>query len=498
VPVDTDTAPLVVKAEGRRKSVPSEIGATGLRQYGGYVVEEYLPQLAGDQAPHVYKEMGHDPVVAGMLLALGNLYRKVEWTVDPSESAPEGSEEAQKMVEFVEQCLHDMSASLPETMAKVATKFQYGWSWLETVYKQRLGPQPDRPGALPSSKYSDGLFGWRKWAIRGQDSKMRWEFDESGGVQGLWQTLITGTVMVPIAVSLHFKTGGEKDNPEGHAILRAAYRPYYLKRRMEEVEAIGIERDAAGLPVAYVPGAYLAEDATDEEKAVVAALESIVQGIRRNEKEGLVLPRDYDEDGNPIFGLELLASAGSRQIDIDQVINRHNAEIALCALADWLLIGHERVGARNLADSKIDLFMTALETWSMSDAAVINAHAIPRLFDMNGFDLNMCPTVRPSRVKQVDVKEFADTLAVLLNSGAIVPDADLEDHVREIADLPPRAQDNMGAGQTPPPDAKNRNNGGPNQMPPDPNAQPSDWNAPQTSGQPDTLNPWDSAGRMFG
>jgi hypothetical protein len=47
--------------------------------------------------------------------------------------------------------------------------------------------------------------------------------------------------------------GQYKGNPEGQSMLRTAYRPWFFKKRLEEFEAIGVERDLAGLPVAKVP-----------------------------------------------------------------------------------------------------------------------------------------------------------------------------------------------------------------------------------------------------
>ena len=58
---------------------------------------------------------------------------------------------------------------------------------------------------------------------------------------------------IPIDKALLFRTKSRKDNPEGRSILRNAYRSWYFKRRIQEVEGIGIERDLAGLPVMYAP-----------------------------------------------------------------------------------------------------------------------------------------------------------------------------------------------------------------------------------------------------
>lgn len=58
---------------------------------------------------------------------------------------------------------------------------------------------------------------------------------------------------IPMSKAMLFRTESVKDNPEGRSILRNAYRSWYFKRRIQEIEAIGIERDLAGLPVIHAP-----------------------------------------------------------------------------------------------------------------------------------------------------------------------------------------------------------------------------------------------------
>ena len=65
----------------------------------------------------------------------------------------------------------------------------YGWAYLELVYKQR-GGDTDSPESR--SRYADGRIGWRKWSIRSQETRERWEFGETGGIQGMWQRVNGG------------------------------------------------------------------------------------------------------------------------------------------------------------------------------------------------------------------------------------------------------------------------------------------------------------------
>ena len=98
------------------------------------------------------------------------------------------------------------------------------------------------------------------------------------------------TVTLPIERSLLFRYRHYKDNPEGLSMLRTSYRPWYYKKRLEEFEAIGVERDLAGLPIVKVPGEMLrAKPGTDQAK-IVEAFKKLVRSVRRNEQEGVVFP----------------------------------------------------------------------------------------------------------------------------------------------------------------------------------------------------------------
>ncbi|MCE2604181.1 hypothetical protein LH384_34385, partial [Pseudomonas aeruginosa] len=79
--------------------------------------------------------------------------------------------------------------------------------------------------------------------------------------------------------ALHFVTKSRKNNPEGRSVLRGAYRAWYFKRRIQEIEGIGLERDLAGFPVLTAPERMDLWDTDDPE--MVEALnraESIVTG----------------------------------------------------------------------------------------------------------------------------------------------------------------------------------------------------------------------------
>jgi len=68
-----------------------DYGSYGLRQYSGWVREEFLQELIGQVGARAYREMmDNSSVVGSMLFAIMQAMRKVEWRVDPADvRAPE-------------------------------------------------------------------------------------------------------------------------------------------------------------------------------------------------------------------------------------------------------------------------------------------------------------------------------------------------------------------------------------------------------------------------
>ena len=411
----------------------NELGTTGLRRSGGFITEEFLNQLRGRRGLLVYREMAdNDPVIGSILYAIEKVTLRLDWRIDPYDD----SDEAKEIAEFVDQCLEDMSDSFDQTLASILSMLVYGFSFHEIVYKVRGGDVDD---PKRRSKYKDGKIGWRKFPIRAQETLNNWMMDSEGGIQGFRQIDPTGGGFreIPIEKGLLFRTTVNKNNPEGRSLLRNCFRPWYYKRRIEEIEAIGIERDLAGLPVAKVPPEYLSSGATSAQQAVLAEITSIVQNIKRNEQEGVIFPKMYDENNNEMFSLELLSSGGSRQFDTDKVISRYDQRISMSVLSDFILLGHEQVGSFALGSQKMDLWTMSVEAIAKSIAEVMNQYAIPRLLKLNGMNTELCPYLTYGEVSSVDLGELGDYVQKLVGAGALMPDEKLEAYLREQASLPP-------------------------------------------------------------
>jgi hypothetical protein len=390
----------------------------------------------------------NDPTIGSIIYAIEKVILRLDWRVEAfSDKSADGatSPKDQETAEFVNECLNDMSDSWDATLTQILSMLIYGYAFHEIVYKVRGGDSKD---PQRRSKFSDNKIGWRKFAIRGQETLWQWMFDAEGGIQGLIQSDPSASVYIkaiPIEKALLFRVKNDKNNPEGRSLLRNAYRSWYFKHRIEEIEAVGIERDLAGLPIAYIPPEYLSSTASADQVSFRNSIEQIVQNVKRNEQEGIVMPLMYDESGHKMFDLSLLSTGGSRQFDTDKIINRYDQRIAMSVLSDFILLGHDRVGSYSLGTAKMDLWSMAVDAIANSIAEVINQYAIPRLLKLNGMDTARAPYLTYGEVSHIDLTEIADYVSKLANSGLLMSDPNLEDYLRELGGLPPADHNNAEA-----------------------------------------------------
>lgn len=418
-----------------------EIGRIGQRRFGGIVYEEFLPELRGSRGVEIYREMSeNDDVVGAILYAVEMLVRQTKWNVEPGGSTAKDKEAA----EFVESCMDDMQNTWVDTISEILSFLTYGWSYHEIVYKRRMGNTAD---TRTRSKYSDGLIGWAKLPIRAQETLYQWEYDENDNLTGMTQMPPPdyGLLTIPLSKALLFRTKSRKDNPEGRSILRNAYRSWHFKRRIQEIEGIGIERDLAGLPVMYAPeGMDIWNDNDDDIKRTLVRLEEMVRGIRRDEMEGLVLPYGFE--------LKLLSSGGTRQFDTNAIIDRYDTRIAMTVLADFIFLGHQQNGSWALSSDKTELFAMACGAYLDIIAETFNSQGIPSLIDINGDHfkgITGYPTLTHGDIEDADIQKVSTYIKDMVGIGVLIPDDGLEDYIRQIGNLPERVESNDNARRTP-------------------------------------------------
>ena len=410
------------------------LGVAGDNTHNGQIrADEFLPELRGKKAVRKYREMrDNDSTVGAVMYSVEQILRDVDLHVH----AANDSDAAKVEKEFVESILVDMDHTLDDHIAEALGYLSYGFGWFEVIYKRRVGPTERSP--KKHSKFTDGRIGIRKIASRAPWTINKFDVDQkTGDVLGIEQSvgLMAGKNYIPTNKSLYYRTTSLNGDPSGRSILRNAYTSYEYLNNLQAIEAIAVERELAGIPVARIPAEYLSGDASAAQAGFVGNLQQILRDVKFNEQGYIILPSDTypDKDGAPtnqrLVDIELMASNGKRNIDINPIINRYQHDIARSVLSEFLLLGTSG-GSYALSKSKTDLFLRALESYIQAIVDVLNKQLVERLWQLNGLDYDLMPTIKAGDVAPHDLREIAAFLRNL--NGANI---DVSSHPEVIKDL---------------------------------------------------------------
>tara|TARA_R110002126_G_scaffold64483_2_gene165104 strand:+ start:1020 stop:2381 length:1362 start_codon:yes stop_codon:yes gene_type:complete len=417
------------------------LGISGENTINGQIrSDEFLPELRGKKAIRKYREMrDNDSTIGAVMYATEQVLRDVDLKVYACNDSPE----AQREADFVESVLCDMDHTLDDHIAEALSCLSYGFAWFEVVYKRRVGPT--QSSDKKRSKYTDGRMGVRKIAMRAPWTVSRFDVDnKTGDIQGIYQDGgYAGTTKhyIPSRKSLYYRTTSLNGDPSGRSILRNAYTSYEYLNNLQAIEAIAVERELAGIPVARIPSEYLSPDATPSQVQFKSNLEQILRDVKFNEQGYIITPSDTypDKDGSPtnirLVDVELMSSSGSRNIDIDPIVRRYQHDIARSVLSEFLMLGSQG-GSYALSKSKTDLFLRALESYIQQIVDVLNKQLVERLWELNGLDYSLMPTIKAGDVAPHDLREIAGFLRNLNGADINVSNhPEVIQNLMDIADL---------------------------------------------------------------
>lgn len=414
------------------------LGVSGDNTHNGQIrSDEFLTELRGKKAIRKYREMrDNDSTIGAVMYATEQVLRDVDLKVAPANDSPEAKREA----DFVKSVLDDMDHTLDDHVAEALSCLSYGFAWFEVVYKRRVGPTERND--KKRSKYTDGRMGVRKIAMRAPWTVSRFDVDQkTGDVLGVYQEgSYSGSNKhyIPARKSLYYRTTSLNGDPSGRSILRNAYTSYEYLNNLQAIEAIAVERELAGIPVARIPSEYLSADATPSQAAFRQNLEQILRDVKFNEQGYIITPSDTypDKDGSPtnikLVDVELMSSSGNRNIDIDPIVRRYQHDIARSVLSEFLMLGSQG-GSYALSKSKTDLFLRALESYVQQIVDVLNKQLVERLWELNGLDYSLMPTIKAGDVAPHDLREIAGFLRNL--NGADINVADHPEVIQNLMDI---------------------------------------------------------------
>jgi len=431
----------------KKATATRELGASGSYGMNDQLrPDEFLPKLRGLNATRTFREMkDNDPVIGAILMAFEMLLRAAEFRVEAAGDSPE-AKDAQI---FVEQCFADMEGTVDDFLAEVLTFLPFGFSVFEVVYKVRGGRNTS--DTTRYSQFDDGRYGIQKLSPRAQWTIDRFLTDANGTITGARQTALTlkmGSVEIPIEKLLHFRTSTINNDPSGRSILRNAFTSYHYASHIQMIEAIAVEREMNGIPVGRIPSEYLADGATAPQQAFANAFKKILRDVKFNDQGFVLLPSDVyeNDDGSktsiPMVQFDLVTAKGTRAIPTGEVILRHQQNIARSVLADFLMLGSGDKGSFALSKSKTDLFLAAASGYTEAISSVLNRQLLSRLWELNGFDPLLMPSISFGDIAPVDLAELGAFVRDIAGAGMpLFPDNDTENTIRRAAGFPEKTVD---------------------------------------------------------
>lgn len=431
----------------KKATATRELGASGSYGMNDQLrPDEFLPKLRGLNATRTFREMkDNDPVIGAILMAFEMLLRAAEFRVEAADDSPE-AKDAQL---FVEQCFSDMEGTVDDFLAEVLTFLPFGFSVFEVVYKIRGGRNTSDQTRY--SQFDDGRYGIQKLAPRAQWTIDRFLTDANGAITGVRQTALTlkmGLVEIPIEKLLHFRTSTINNDPSGRSILRNAFTSYHYASHIQMIEAIAVEREMNGIPVGRIPSEYLADSATAAQQGFTNAFKKILRDVKFNDQGFILIPSDVyeNDDGSktsiPMVQFDLVTAKGTRAIPTGDVILRHQQNIARSVLADFLMLGSGDKGSFALSKSKTDLFLAAASGYTEAISSVLNRQLLTRLWELNGFDPELMPSISFGDIAPVDLAELGAFVRDIAGAGMpLFPDDDTENTIRRAAGFPEKTMD---------------------------------------------------------
>lgn len=294
-----------------------------------------------------------------------------------------------------------------------------GFAVLEQVWERREWT-PRREGAN-RKKYTM----LKNLAVRPAITISEIKYDDTGGPLSVIQNAIRGDgeaeeVEIKIDQLLIFTFGSRGGDLTGKPLGRTAYQPWYFKKELYKIDAVGHERNHLGIPEWSLPETYSTAD-------VDSAWEQVTN-VRTNEKTGVVVP--------PGHGFRLVRPEGGQVQDIMPSIEHHDAKILLNVMAQFMMLGLTGGGGRATSGSHVDMFQKAMKYLANYVCGVFNLYLIPKLVGYN-YNTSEFPKMRVRNIGETkDIQMWASAHANLISTEAITVDEETENWYRENLDMP--------------------------------------------------------------
>lgn len=417
---DIPRALAAIKGRVPRGRKPVEVGYTGLQVFSG--------MITGDTAEHNRDWIGKnrykwpdrmrkgDATCAATLaaLTLPVVSTDVELETRQGSDSHQPDPIVKEAADFIYQNLFDqMPRSWTSWLREVFLYQAYGHYAFEKIFQE-----------IKSGDFK-GAIGWKEFAPRHPSTFEYFWFDDHGHFRGVEQQAFTAdtntyvTKQLDLSKLLWFTHQEEGGNPLGTSVLRPAYKHWKYKDGFYSVQAIAVERQGAGIPYAKYPSGTKSPD--------IDLVEEMLQNIQAHEQSYITFDAEWE--------VGFVDMGQGKVLDPKDAIEHHDQMIPKSILAGFLNLTQGDRGSFALSSDSSGFFTYSIQQTAGLIAGVIN-EAIKELLDFNYPNLPSYPKLRFNKVGHISVEKILDALQKLGSQGFVTPTLDLENHIRDLLNLP--------------------------------------------------------------
>ena len=421
-------------------------GIDGLRTVHGRIIENLHPELRWPVSIITYKTMALDSTVA----AVNSFYDMMIARADFHFTAPIQEDgtvkpEVQAATDYLNFCMVNMEdQTWQQFITGIGTYRVFGFSIAEKVWT-----------TVKRGKYK-GRLKWKSLAQRAQETIKEWRWDRNDPDQltGVIQRSevmdatrykdadFRGEREIDRSKFILFRFDPKKNSPQGTSPLNGAWKAWKYLNLVQEYQAVGIAKDLGGIPVLGIPVDKLIEAAADPSGTAAQtqnSLKEMAGSLHAGDRTFAIKPILYDDQGNELYTFELQGiTGGGKQYDTTEVIRQYQNEILTVYSASILKLGQDATGSFALSDNMSNLLGFSVQHNLDIIRDQINADLIPQTLAANGwlFEQEDMPTLEYGDVAPRDLDELGKFVQRVVTSGAMSIGKNLDQSLREAADLP--------------------------------------------------------------
>lgn len=377
---------------------------------------ENTADLIWPQSIITFGRMRHDPQLKAVLMAYLLPIMRATWVIDP-----DGARD-----EVAQTCADDLGVNILGTDPRPGMARRRGVIWQrhlrQALYNQFVyGYMPfERRYRIDANGLArlDNLGPRMPWTIAMLD------VNRDGTLNQVWQN--TQRKPLPANRLVWYTNDMQGGDWTGTSEMRACFGAWLLKHETWRVHATSIRRFGMGVPnVEAPPGATQAQ---------VMQAQQLAAQMRAGDHAGIGLPQGFKP------GLMGMTGSVPDALAFIEYLDRIMAKQALAALIE---LGQTETGSRALGDTFMDLFLLSLQ--AVADEAALIATSggpgcpgiITDLVDQNWGEDEPAPRLVCTDVG-TQYEATAASIQQLTATGALQPDAGLDEWIRKQWHLPER------------------------------------------------------------